>query len=150
MKRIVLTILALVGVGGVVALMRYYPSQASPSAGNSTGSAATPADSPSSGGSAATSAAYKDGTYNGSSVDVGYGMVQVQAVVSGGRLTAVKLLQMPSDARHSQEVAAFAGPQLVQEAITAQSAQVDIVTGATQDSEGFISSLQSALSKAKA
>lgn len=93
---------------------------------------------------------YKDGTYTGSAVDAFYGTVQVSAVVSGGKLTNVQIIQAPQDRGHSAELTQIAMPQLTSEAISAQSASVQIVSGATQTSQGFIQSLQSALSQAKA
>lgn len=92
---------------------------------------------------------YRDGTYTGQSVDVNWGLVQVQTTIQGGRIANVQFLQYPSDRRTSQRINSFAVPQLEQEAIQAQSANVDIVTGATLTSEGFQQSLQDALSQAR-
>jgi uncharacterized protein with FMN-binding domain len=157
-KRILLSVLAVAGVGGLIAVMRYHPSSTAPDAtvqpitatSADPSAAATAAPTAASTPTGSSSGQYKDGSYTGTSYDVGYGPVQVQAVISGGRLSNVKLLQMPSDINRSQEIASYAGPQLVQEAISAQSANVDIVSGATQDSLGFKDSLASALTKAKA
>lgn len=90
---------------------------------------------------------YKNGSYTGSAEDVGYGTVQVKAVISGGKLTNVKFVQMPAGG-HSSEVTAMAEPQLLSEALAAQSGNVNIVSGATQDSLGFQASLTSALNQA--
>lgn len=92
---------------------------------------------------------FKDGTYTGNSVDAFYGNVQVKATVSNGKITDVVFLDYPQDRRTSQEINAQAMPFLKQEAISAQSANVDIVTGATQTSLAFQKSLQSALNQAK-
>jgi uncharacterized protein with FMN-binding domain len=75
-------------------------------------------------------------------------LVQVQAKVQNGKITAVQFLQYPTDRRTSQQINAIAVPYLQQEAIQAQSANVDIVSGATLTSEGFQMSLQSALANA--
>jgi len=91
---------------------------------------------------------YKDGTYTGSVADAFYGGVQVAAVISGGRLTDVQILQYPTDRGHSAQIGQQAMPILKSEAIASQSANVDIVSGATQDSQAFEQSLQSALSQA--
>ena len=91
---------------------------------------------------------YKNGTYTGDSVDAFYGLVQVQVVVQNGKITDVSFLQYPSDRQTSREISSQAMPYLKQEAIQAQSANVDIVSGATQTSEAFRQSLQSALDKA--
>ena len=92
---------------------------------------------------------YKDGQYTGSAVDVFYGNVQVAAVISGGKLTDVQILQYPSDRGYSRQVAQQSLPILRSEAIASQSANVDAVSGATQTSSGFIQSLSSALAMAK-
>lgn len=92
---------------------------------------------------------YKNGTYTGNVADAFYGNVQVQAVISGGKLTDVTFLQYPNDRSTSIEINTQAMPYLKQEAIKAQIAQVDIITGATQTSRAFIESLQSALDQAK-
>lgn len=92
---------------------------------------------------------YKDGTFTGDSADAFYGFIQVQAIISGGKITDIKFLQAPSDRSKSIEINSQAGPMLTQETIQAQSAQVDIISGATDSSNAFIQSLQSALSKAK-
>lgn len=91
---------------------------------------------------------YKDGTYTGSVTDAFYGNVQVQAVISGGRLTDVKWLQYPNDRQTSIYINSQAMPLLTQEAIQAQSAQVDGVSGASATSAAFIQSLGSALQQA--
>jgi uncharacterized protein with FMN-binding domain len=91
---------------------------------------------------------YKDGAYTGPSVYVYYGNVQVQAVVQGGKLADVKFLQYPSDRSTSRYINSQAMPMLTQEAVAAQSAQVDGVSGASATSQGFIQSLSSALSQA--
>ncbi len=92
---------------------------------------------------------YVDGTYTGSSADAYYGTVQVQAVISGGKLTAVKFLQYPSDRRTSQSINGSAMPALESEAIQAQSANVNAVSGATDTTQAFEQSLESALAQAK-
>lgn len=93
---------------------------------------------------------YADGTYTGSVADAYYGYVQVQAIVSGGKLTNVRILQYPSDRGTSIEINRQALPILVSEAISAQSANIDAVSGASETSPAFVQSLSAALSKAKA
>ncbi len=148
MKKVIISIVVLVGIAGLVALMSYKPTSSATNAGltapgSSAGqSVASPAT------STGTPPVYKDGTYTGSTADVGYVPVQVQAVISGGKITAINYLQMPSDASRSQMIASQAKPMLMQEAISAQSANVDTISGATADSGGFVQSLTSALSQA--
>ena len=97
----------------------------------------------------ASNASYKDGTYTGTSADAYYGFIRVQAVISNGRLTNVEFLQYPDDHRESIEINTHAMPILKQEALSAQGAQVDGVSGATDTSQAFIESLSSALSRAR-
>ncbi len=92
---------------------------------------------------------YVDGTYTGSVADAYYGNVQVQAVVSGGKLTDVQFLQYPNTHSTSVYINSQAMPYLTQEAIQSQSANVDIVSGATDTSMAFQQSLAAALAQAK-
>ena len=93
---------------------------------------------------------YKDGSYTGSVADAQWGVVQVKAVITKGRITDVQFLQYPNDRNRSIYINSIADPQLTSEAIQAQSATVDIVTGATDSSDAFIQSLSDALSQARA
>lgn len=93
---------------------------------------------------------YKDGSYTGSVADAQWGYVQVQVVIQNSRMADVKFLQYPNDRNRSVEINSYADPVLIQEAIQAQSAQVDIITGATDSSEAFMQSLADALSQAQA
>jgi uncharacterized protein with FMN-binding domain len=90
------------------------------------------------------------GTYTGQTVQTPYGPVQVAVTLSHGKLTSVRVLQTPNDAGRSQAIAAYAVPTLTQEALGAQSAQIQAVSGASYTSEGYMQSLQSALDKAGA
>jgi uncharacterized protein with FMN-binding domain len=92
---------------------------------------------------------YKDGTFKGPEVDAYYGLVQVQATIQGGKLANVQFLEYPTDRRTSKEINNIAVPYLQQEALQAQSAGVDIISGATLTSEAFMMSLQNALNSAK-
>lgn len=98
---------------------------------------------------AANSGQYKNGQFTGDVTDAYYGNVQVKAIISGGKITDVQFLQYPNDRRTSVEINSQAIPYLQQEAIQAQNANVDIVSGATQTSRAFKGSLQSALDQAK-
>jgi uncharacterized protein with FMN-binding domain len=91
---------------------------------------------------------YKDGTYTGSSADAYYGNVQVSAIISGGKITDVKFLQYPDTHNTSVIINQQAMPYLKQEAIKAQSPNVQIISGATFTSQAFQQSLQAALSQA--
>jgi uncharacterized protein with FMN-binding domain len=91
---------------------------------------------------------YKNGTYTGPVADAFYGNVQVSAVIQNGKLATVNVLQSPNDRDRSIAINSRAMPILQSEAVQAQSASVDIVSGATDSSAAFISSLSSALSQA--
>jgi uncharacterized protein with FMN-binding domain len=94
--------------------------------------------------------AYRDGTYKGISANAYYGRVQIEAIVSNGHLASIRMLDYPRDRRRSLYIAQQSLPVLEREAISAQSANIDTVSGATLTSEAFIKSLDSALSRAEA
>jgi uncharacterized protein with FMN-binding domain len=96
------------------------------------------------------SGTYKDGSYTGSVADAFYGNIQVKAVIQNGKIKDVQFLQYPNDRNRSIMINSYADPQLTTEAIQAQSANVNIITGATDSSDAFIQSLTNALSQAKA
>lgn len=95
------------------------------------------------------SSGFKDGTFTGDAADAFYGNIQVQISMQNGKIADVLFLQYPNDRGTSIEINQAAMPILKSEAIQAQSANVDIVSGATDSSQAFIQSLQSALDKAK-
>ena len=88
------------------------------------------------------------GSVDGPVIQTRYGPVQVQAIVQGGRLTDVKVLQYPFEARRSQLISEQALPLLHDEALSAGSANIDGVSGATYTSSGYERSLQAALDSA--
>ncbi len=94
-------------------------------------------------------AAYKDGEYTGDITDAYYGNVQVKAVIKDGKISDVQFLDYPKDRGTSLRLSLNAMPILKTEAIAAQNANVNIVSGATQTSEAFNRSLSSALLKAR-
>ena len=77
-----------------------------------------------------------------------YGAVQVRLTLQGTRITGVTPLQMPFDRQRSAEISQQAEPLLLQEVLQAQSAQIDIIGGASYTSQSYAQSLQSALDKA--
>lgn len=93
---------------------------------------------------------YKNGAYTGSVADAQWGNVQVRVVIQQGRMTNVAFLQYPNERSRSVRINSYADPRLISEAIQAQSARVNTVTGATDSSDAFIQSLSVALSQAKA
>ena len=77
-----------------------------------------------------------------------YGAVQVQVSVANGTITDVIALQLTDRDGRSAQISNRAAPLLRSEVLTAQSASVQIVSGATYTSEGYLTSLQSALDQA--
>jgi uncharacterized protein with FMN-binding domain len=121
--------------------------------------AATPpprpaAASPPSGGRAKASTphhkAAKARTIIGPAVQTQYGTVQVAATVKGSRLQDVRALVLPSGSGRTNEISLEAGPLLRQEAMAAQSASIDTLSGASYTSDGYRRSLQAALDRARA
>jgi uncharacterized protein with FMN-binding domain len=74
-----------------------------------------------------------------------FGDVQVEVDTTAGRITDVKALQLPYDRRRSAEISSYVAPILHDEAIQFQSAQIDVISGATYTSEAYAESLQAAL-----
>jgi uncharacterized protein with FMN-binding domain len=73
----------------------------------------------------------------------------VQAVISNGKIVDVQFLQYPNTHGTSIRINSQAMPYLTQEAIQSQSANVNIVSGATDTSIAFQQSLAVALTQAK-
>jgi uncharacterized protein with FMN-binding domain len=90
---------------------------------------------------------YADGTYTGGVATMRYGPMQVQVTVSGGQVTEVTVLQEPGDGK-SQRINEQATPILESQAVAAQSADLDGVSGATYTTVSYEASLQSALDAA--
>jgi len=154
---------ALIATAFALALLFSFKTPATPALGGSTTSGTaivgqpTPsADSktaaPAATGTPATVAtpAYVDGTVTGPVVSTRYGDIQVQVTISGGVLTDVAALQLPSGDGRTDRISSAAGPMLREEALTAQSAQIDLLSGATYTSRGYAASLQAALDQAAA
>jgi uncharacterized protein with FMN-binding domain len=120
-------------------------------AGARSTTAPAPEPSPSSAGTASKSksgSGVKDGTFTGAAENTQYGPVQVRATIGGGKLTDVTVLQVPDRGGYEDQIVQVAVPQLKSEALSAQSAKIDIVSGATYTSQGYAQSLQSALDQA--
>jgi uncharacterized protein with FMN-binding domain len=74
----------------------------------------------------------------------------VKITVSGGTITAVDVPVYPTESFRDQQINRRAVPQLVSETLKAQSSHIDMVSGATFTSDGYIGSLQSAIDRASA
>jgi uncharacterized protein with FMN-binding domain len=91
---------------------------------------------------------YMDGEFVGNAFDGEWGPVQVKAVIRNGDLADVIVLEYPIHRQRSAEISEWAIPQLYEEAIKAQSAEIDMVSQASFTSENFQESLASALARA--
>ncbi|HEY5455916.1 MAG TPA: FMN-binding protein [Acidothermaceae bacterium] len=94
-------------------------------------------------------------TVTGSAVTVGegrrvFGVVQVRLTLTNGKITAVDPVQVPQNDGHSQDLSSYSIPKLSQQVLSAQSASIDAVSGATYTSEAYAQSVQAALDAAKA
>jgi uncharacterized protein with FMN-binding domain len=154
-------VVALAGtVSGLIMLFSYHTSLGSGGtvavapvgAGSSTttGSSGDTTDGSGSGGSSGSSGSGGSGTttVTGETAQTRWGPVQVQITVAAGKITAVDAVQYPHGNGRDQEINSYALPVLAQEAVAAQSAGIDHVSGATVTSDGYVRSLQSAIDKA--
>ena len=116
-------------------------------AGSGSSGTATGSTGATSGSSDVTSLA--DGTFTGDTVNTRFGPVQVQITVAGGAITDVQVPEYPSGNPRDRQINERALPVLVLETTEAQSADIDMVSGATYTSEGYRESLQSAIDQAR-
>jgi uncharacterized protein with FMN-binding domain len=93
----------------------------------------------------AASAGYQDGSFLGPAYNTYYGPVQVRVNIRDGRVVSVDVPEYPADRRASQRINGQALPLLEREVISAQSARVNIVSGATLTCEAYLRSLDAAL-----
>lgn len=112
-----------------------------PQTGTSAASTQAPATSAQAGSAAA-------GTFTGSTIRTVYGDVQVRVSIAGGRIMDVQAVTLPSDRARSAYISQVAGPMLRSEAIRAQNANIDVISGATYTSIAYARSLDSALKQA--
>ena len=108
----------------------------------------TPAPSASSGTSSSAGTSGGTKTYNGSVAQTRWGPVQVTITVNNGKITNVSVPIYPNGNGRDQEINANALPILQQETVSAQSAHINTVSGATVTSDGYVQSLQAALDAA--
>jgi uncharacterized protein with FMN-binding domain len=119
------------------------------SSGSSSGSTGSSGSSGATGSSRASGSGSKaNKTVTGAVASTQWGPVQVQVKVSGGKITDVTMLQQTSGNPMDDQINSYALPILKQETIRHQSANIDMVSGATVTSTGYIQSLQSALDQA--
>lgn len=135
MKKIIFGILAT--ISGLVMLFSYRTSLD-----------AVPAPVTVPGGQTSGTGTLHDGQFTGTAANTRYGPVQVQVTVSGGKITAVDVPTYPDGNGTDRQINSVAIPRLVSETTSAQSSQIDMVSGATFTSTGYVQSLQSALDQA--
>ncbi len=119
-------------------------SSSSARSGSSAASGASAASAPVSAGSGTGTAV------TGDAIATPYGPTQVQVTLNAGKIVKVTVLQHTDDGINSQMIDGHALPLLNNETLTAQSAKIDAVSGASYTSAGYLKSLQSALDKASA
>lgn len=97
---------------------------------------------------ASTTASVAVRTAVGAAVSYNYGTLSVSATVSGTKLIDVTIASIDDGGNfRSESIDQQALPVLEQEALAAQSANIQAVSGASYTSAGFEQSLQSALDK---
>lgn len=152
---------------GTVAITRFGPlaspdqpvlAQTSPAVAPTTGASPSPtgAAAPSTGTTSSTSPSDTStpatGSTSSSTVTVTgavsqtrYGPVQVAVTFTGSQIIDVQTIQSPDAQGESAQISARSTPRLAKEVLTAQSAKIDTVSGATYTSEGYRVSVQSAI-----
>jgi hypothetical protein len=154
MRRVILAIVST--VVGLVLLLTFKTHSTSgagsppaaigtPSAGGASGASGSGGGSDAGGGTGTAGAT----TVTGAAASTIYGPVQVQIMVKGGKVTAAKAVEYPQDTPRDSQINAFAIPVLDREAASVGSDKIDMVSGATYTSRGYITSLQNALDQAK-
>jgi len=115
------------------------------SSNTAAGSSSASAGGSSAAGSAASNSSTACTTHKGPTEDAGYGPLQVEASVSSsGHICSIKVLQHPSGGR-SSGINSYAIPILNSQAMAAQSANIQGVSGATYTSGAYQQSLQAIL-----
>ena len=146
MRRIVIWLASTITI--MVLLFGYHTSTNKSSAAPVPSSGpTTTSGSPSSPGTSGSSST-ETKTYTGSVVQTRWGPVQVQITVQGDKITMATVLQQPNGNQRDAEINGYALPILEQDTLDAQSANIDMVSGATVTSTGYVQSLQSALDQA--
>lgn len=143
-------LVALGTVAGVTGVLLLNPDGAAPSIVQDASQSpltGTAAGGSSSSGTSAPKNPNATGTATGAAVFVRWGTVQVRVTAKQGRITAITALQLPNNDGRSVSISQQVEPMLMKQALTAQSAHIDGVSGATFTSYGYQQSLQSALDK---
>jgi uncharacterized protein with FMN-binding domain len=151
MRRVAFAIVGTIaGLVGLLSFKTHSASVANPPAAISTTGPGAPGATPNTGStpSAPNVHGSSPSTVTGDAADTRFGPVQVRITVSNGKLTDVTAVEYPSESPRDQEINSYAIPALNKEALAAGSANIDMISGATYTSQGYINSLQSALNQA--
>jgi uncharacterized protein with FMN-binding domain len=133
---------------GLAATLGFHAHHPEAAASSSTPAAATkPAVAPSTSSSSSKSTSSSK-TVTSDAVSTPYGDVQLKVTFANGKITKIETVSLPADDPKSQEINAYAAPQLTQSALSRQDGTVDAVSGATFTSTGYQTALQSALDQA--
>ncbi len=143
MRRTILAVAAT--VAGLVALLSFKTQSSERTVATPQPSGAQPSGAQPSGAQPAATLPPGERAITGNVANTAYGPVQVQVVVATTRIVKVNILEQPSSTEHDLQIGQFAFPKLIGETLSAQSARIDSVSGATYTSGGYIKSLQSAL-----
>jgi uncharacterized protein with FMN-binding domain len=135
----IVLIATVAGTAGVLAFHPHSPAVQTATATPAVTATATPA--------ATSSTSERSSTATGDAVPTQYGNAQVRVTVTGGKVVKIEALQLQGNDPRSVAISGAAEPILQQEALTAQTADVDAVSGATFTSASYTQSLQSALDK---
>jgi uncharacterized protein with FMN-binding domain len=152
MRRVILA--ALSTVAGLTVLLSFKTRPRATVASPPTAAAASPgttnsnSQAASGSGGGPSTASPTTRTVTGTAAETRYGPVQVKITITNGRLSAVEAVEYPEESPRDEQINSYAIPQLNQEAVAAKSAKIDMVSGATYTSTGYITSLQSALDQA--
>lgn len=123
-------------------------SSGSGSGSSDSGSGSSGASGSSSGSSGTSGSSSVSGTFTGDSVQTRYGAVQVEIVVVDGAVTSADAIQHPDRDHESAQINSWAVPALNDQVVSAQSANISMISGATVTSMGYLTSLQSAFDQA--
>jgi len=152
MRRVILAVAGT--IAGLVALLSFKSHAPTLSAATTSGTSGGSSSSSSSSssvpgefptGSLAASLPPDETAITGHVANTVYGPVQIQLIVRNNKIIKVAVLEQPTSTIHDIQIGQFAFPQLISETLSAQSAKIDAVSGASYTSAGYIQSLQSAL-----
>jgi uncharacterized protein with FMN-binding domain len=150
MRRAVPAVVAT--VGGLALLANFHTGGTKPALGAAPPRAGTTTTTAGSAPPPSSTSTVPSGTKHaaGSIVGTQFGNVEVAVTVSAGRITDVQAVELPFDHQRSAEISQQVAPMLRDEVLQAQSAQIDLISGATYTSDAYAQSLQSALDQLRA